>query len=254
MRKIVIFLIAILCSLVIIGAVASEENVSDEVVSQEESEVVEAPEDTGTGSEIIASSDSDILKDVPKENVSISITKYWNDAENNSTRPNGIEIMLYANGKQVDSIYLTEEHAISDGVWAYTFDNVPKYDADGNVISYTVKEQEMAFYTTDIMQNSNYEFMIINTFSMPRPEPVPDDPTDDGAPSGDAEDDGSGNAADNNSADKDNNTNVTKTITKNPKKVSTTQTPVNHNNTGNPIFVLVLVLISSVFISIRRKD
>lgn len=232
----------------IIGAVASEENVSDELGSPEEMEVVDASDDADTDNGILESSDSDNLKDGSDEKVSVSVSLFWNDAINNSTRPNGIEVTLYANGKEVDSIYLTKENAIADGMWAYTFEDLPKYDDNKELITYTVKEQEMAFYTTNVMKNSNYEFMIINTFGMPQPQPLPDDSGADDGPSGDAVDDGS----DDN--DNNNNTNVTKTITKTPKKVSTTNSPVNHKNTGNPIFVLVLVLITTLFVSIRRKD
>ena len=250
MKRIFVLLIAVLCSFIIIGAVASAENISDELASQEEMEVVDAPESISGGNDTpLKSSDSDNLKASQDDKVSVSITLFWNDAENNSTRPNGIEVYLYANGKEVDSIYLTKDHAISDGMWAYSFEDLPKYDEDNKPITYTVKEQDMAFYVTDVMKNSNYEFMIINTFSMPQPQPLPDDPVDDDVPNGDAVDDGSQDGD-----DTDNSANATKTITKNPKKAYTTNSPVNHNNTGNPIFVLVLVLISTVFISLRRKD
>lgn len=84
--------------------------------------------------------------------VDIPIVKKWTDNGNAAgQRPEAVEVVLYANGEEVDRVKLTDDsthlqktwQAIAgtpDGQWAYTFTNLPEYDAEGKRIVYTVEE------------------------------------------------------------------------------------------------------------------
>src|SRR5699024_5247813 len=81
-----------------------------------------------------------------------------------------------------------QEITLSDAIsgnkdkWQYTFENLPKYDENGNVIEYTVEEQEktegdLHFYNTQIgamvdkleegEKTGDKEVTITNTFTRP---------------------------------------------------------------------------------------
>ena len=69
--------------------------------------------------------------------IDVPITIKWNDNNNqDGLRPDEINIILLANGNEVDS------HVISDDSnnWTYTFENLSKYDQNGNEIIYTIQE------------------------------------------------------------------------------------------------------------------
>lgn len=69
-----------------------------------------------------------------KATTSVSGTKKWvNDDPN--TRPKDIKVQLYANGTALDGKVTT-----LDANNNYRFDNLDKYDAAGNLITYTVQE------------------------------------------------------------------------------------------------------------------
>ena len=75
----------------------------------------------------------------------VSGTKTWIDNDNqDGIRPESITIRLWANGVEVDSIVVTEEMG-----WSYTFENLNKF-ANGEEIVYTITEDEVPGYTTEI--------------------------------------------------------------------------------------------------------
>lgn len=90
------------------------------------------------------------------ETVDFSGQKIWHDAnDQDGLRPTQVTVELLANG-----VPTGEEHVIhaSDG-WTYTFTNLPATDAQGNAITYSVKEKTaIAGYTASY---SGYD--IINT-------------------------------------------------------------------------------------------
>ena len=47
--------------------------------------------------------------------------------------------------------------------WKHEFKNLPKYRADGSLINYTVKEDAVVNYDTDIAGNANDGFKIKNS-------------------------------------------------------------------------------------------
>ncbi|PEM80548.1 cell wall anchor protein [Bacillus toyonensis] len=75
---------------------------------------------------------------------SVSGTKTWND--NNATdRPSSIKIDLLQNGNSIK----TQEVTAANN-WNYTFADLPAYDNDGNAYTYTIKEQPVAGYKSEV--------------------------------------------------------------------------------------------------------
>ena len=80
------------------------------------------------------------------ETVKVEGTKTWIDAENqDGKRPESITIRLLADGKEIDTVTVTE----ADG-WAWSFENLPKYKDHGTLIVYTVTEDAVEEYTTEL--------------------------------------------------------------------------------------------------------
>ena len=83
------------------------------------------------------------------EKTSATVTKTWDDAnDQDGLRPDFITVQLLADGEPVEGKEATITPDV-DGVWAYTFTNLPKY-ADGTEIVYTVEEIKVEGYTTKI--------------------------------------------------------------------------------------------------------
>ncbi|WP_281679046.1 Cna B-type domain-containing protein, partial [Eggerthia catenaformis] len=79
-----------------------------------------------------------------KEKTSVSGKKIWKDEDNrDGIRPKEIEVVLYANGYAIQNKTV---EADADGNWNYKFDDLDKYDDDGNLIDYMVKEEAVAGY------------------------------------------------------------------------------------------------------------
>ncbi|TCD27989.1 Cna B-type domain-containing protein, partial [Bacillus wiedmannii] len=75
---------------------------------------------------------------------SVSGTKTWKDG-NATDRPSSIQVELLQNG---NSIKTQEVTAVNS--WNYTFADLPAYDNDGNAYTYTVKEQPVAGYKSEV--------------------------------------------------------------------------------------------------------
>ena len=81
------------------------------------------------------------------ETTEVKGSKTWNDADNqDGKRPESITVRLLANGEEKDSKTVTADE---NGNWTYSFENLPKYEA-GKEIAYTVTEDAVADYTTEI--------------------------------------------------------------------------------------------------------
>ena len=92
------------------------------------------------------------------ETISVNGTKTWNDKDNiDDKRPEFITVNLLANGEKIDSQTV---RAKEDGTWSYSFPNLPKY-ADGEEIDYSVTEDVVKYYTTEV---DGYN--IINTHTL----------------------------------------------------------------------------------------
>lgn len=85
----------------------------------------------------------DLSFDIEVESVSVDVTKHWSD---NTAGVSSIAVQLFADGKQYgDTVYLN-----SDNNWKYTWDELLKYSSEGTEIEYTVSEQLIPGYYSDI--------------------------------------------------------------------------------------------------------
>ena len=89
----------------------------------------------------------DITNKYTPEMIEVAGTKTWDDANNrDGKRPEKIIVNLLADGTQVKT---AEVKADGNGNWKYSFSGLPKYK-DGKEIKYTVTENTVAGYTTEI--------------------------------------------------------------------------------------------------------
>jgi LPXTG-motif cell wall-anchored protein len=82
------------------------------------------------------------------ETTEVSGTKTWNDNDNKfNTRPESITVKLMRNGEKY-----AEKNVKSDnhGNWTYRFDKLPKYDAEGKVYTYTIQEENVPGYISEV--------------------------------------------------------------------------------------------------------
>ena len=107
---------------------------------------------------------------VPDEKVPVTVSKVWNDNNNSAgKRPTNVTIAISGNGK-TEKVTLNSGNVITnDNIWEYIFTDLPKYDANGDEIVYTIAEElsdeeNNKFYTSNINQESK---TITNTFSVP---------------------------------------------------------------------------------------
>ena len=78
--------------------------------------------------------------------IDISGTKTWDDNDDqDGKRPESITINLLADGEKVDSVTVTEEDE-----WKFEFKGVPKYNDDLEEIEYTITEETVDGYETEI--------------------------------------------------------------------------------------------------------
>ena len=79
------------------------------------------------------------------EKVEVKGSKTWEDAENqDGIRPESITINLFANGTKIESKTVTKEDE-----WKWSFENLDKY-ANGKEIEYTITEDEIEGYTSEV--------------------------------------------------------------------------------------------------------
>ena len=93
----------------------------------------------------------------------IDVRKTWNDENNiEGKRPSSITIRLYADGVEVRVATVTAV----DG-WRVQFMDMPLYNKDGSLITYTVDEDKVYAYSKDIKKEGDYSFVVTNTFVPP---------------------------------------------------------------------------------------
>ena len=108
---------------------------------------------------------------VPNDKIEVQVNKVWEDNSNaNGKRPASIKYVLSGNG-------LTKEQTVTGNTstnddWSYKFTDLPKYDAQGNEIVYTVAEQEattdgLKFYSNEISGEYTTGITIKNKFTVP---------------------------------------------------------------------------------------
>ena len=87
-----------------------------------------------------------IINTYNPETIKISGVKTWDDEDNqDGIRPDSITVNLYADGVKVDFKVLNASNN-----WTYVFKNLPKYKDGGIPIKYSLVEDEVKGYTTNI--------------------------------------------------------------------------------------------------------
>lgn len=83
------------------------------------------------------------------QTTTVSGTKTWDDGDNrDKKRPESITINLNVrNSDGVDEMLKSKTVTAEDN-WAWSFTNLPKYDTNGNLITYTITENPVSGYTS----------------------------------------------------------------------------------------------------------
>ncbi len=99
-------------------------------------------------------------KEVKKKSTSFSIEKNWVlDPALATNKPDKVTVSVLKNGKKDEN--LTVELSAENG-WKASFSNLPKEDANGHEIVYTVSEEELAGFKAAISGTDENKFTITN--------------------------------------------------------------------------------------------
>ncbi len=113
----------------------------------------------------------DITNTYVPEVVSIPVEKIWDDADDeDGLRPESITVYLLADGEVIATAIVTAEDD-----WAFTFTDLPKYRDGGIAIVYTIAEDVIDDYTTEIVGDAEAGFVITNSHEftiIPVPETI----------------------------------------------------------------------------------
>ena len=91
---------------------------------------------------------------------SVSVTKAWSDSNNqDGIRPEKITVHLLANGEKVDGKSITLPQ---NNQWSYTWTNLPE-KSGGQTITYTVSEETVEEYSSNVSGNAASGFTITNS-------------------------------------------------------------------------------------------
>ena len=93
------------------------------------------------------------IKNSNNEKVKVPVEKTWVGPKQSK-----VTVRLYADGVEKQKVELSEANN-----WKHEFENLPKYNSDGSEIKYTVKEDAVENYDTDITGNANDGFKIKNS-------------------------------------------------------------------------------------------
>ena len=99
----------------------------------------------------------------------ITVTKVWDDRDNYfNIRPESVTINLYANGDVIDSVELNEANN-----WTYTWEGLA-YNDEGEEIEYTIDEDKVEGYETEITGSVDEGFTVTNFTSGTGGDDVPE--------------------------------------------------------------------------------
>lgn len=92
--------------------------------------------------------------------VDIPVVKKWSDDnDRDGARPESVNIVLNGSDGKLYTGTLSAENG-----YTYVFQSVPKFHNSGTLISYTVAEEKVAGYTTEVAKDSSgYKFTLTNT-------------------------------------------------------------------------------------------
>lgn len=90
----------------------------------------------------------------------VKVNKVWDDEDNqDGIRPDSVTVTLYANGDKTDQTLTLR----SENDWSGEFTDLPLLDKNGNEIAYTIQENSVENYTTEISGDTASGFTITNT-------------------------------------------------------------------------------------------
>ena len=106
---------------------------------------------------------------VPSDTIEIEVSKVWDDNNNaQNARPESVTLYLTGNSQEYSTVLTADNETEENGnTWKGTISNLPKYDVNGNEITYTLDERPIAseFYTkTNVDQASR---TVTNRFAIP---------------------------------------------------------------------------------------
>lgn len=104
------------------------------------------------------------------ERLSIPVKKVWTDA--GTTHPNKVTINLKNGDTVIDSLVLSAENN-----WSSSFYDLPKCDLDGSEIAYTVEEEPVDGFQSEVTGSIAGGFTVTNTKAADLDTPAPDNPT-----------------------------------------------------------------------------
>ena len=95
--------------------------------------------------------------------VDIPVVKKWNDDnDRDGARPESVNIVLNGSDGKLYTGTLSAENG-----YTYVFQSVPKFHNSGTLISYTIAEEKVIGYTTEVAKDSSgYKFTLTNTKSI----------------------------------------------------------------------------------------
>ncbi|EFI41974.1 Cna B-type domain-containing protein [Peptoniphilus sp. oral taxon 386] len=83
-----------------------------------------------------------------QKTIDIKGEKTWDDNNNQANkRPQSITVILSANGHPIQN---PEVKPDANGKWTYSFEGLQEYDDQGNKINYTIKEEPVPGYTSEV--------------------------------------------------------------------------------------------------------
>ena len=91
-------------------------------------------------------------------NTTRAVSKIWNDTDNESKRPQSVQVTLLKNGV----VYDTQTLNAANG-WKYTWNALPQYDENDQEITWTLHEASVSGYSSSVRQEGNV-FLLTNTF------------------------------------------------------------------------------------------
>lgn len=97
--------------------------------------------------------------------------KIWHDSDNDyETRPESIIVKLLANGKEIAKKTVKADE---NGEWKFAFEDLDEYDSNGVKIEYTVEENPVDRYVTDIKGTTIINTLIHNNITLTNLDSTP---------------------------------------------------------------------------------
>ena len=124
-------------------------------------------EDTMSGYSDVVEKRSDyvfvLMNKYSPATVDIPVVKKWNDDnDRDGARPESVNIVLNGSDGKLYTGTLSAENG-----YTYVFQSVPKFHNSGTLISYTIAEEKVTGYTTEVAKDSSgYKFTLTNTKSI----------------------------------------------------------------------------------------